>query len=138
MGFCELIVGAVVFYERFQGVEGIKDRYFIVLCNGSPDVECFTTTTKSYPELKPKLAAEFCEIKQGECCLPKRCFIDLRQVYPFDDIQLGSRLRSKSVRHIGDLPQPILKRLYTAIEGCKSLSPIEKDRFLQSLDSVSS
>jgi hypothetical protein len=105
LAHCDLETGAVIFHERFQGVEGLKDRYFIVISNRGAVVECFTTTTKTHAETKPKLATEFCEVRAGECCLPKRCFIDLRSIYAFDDIQLDSRLRSKSVKTSG-ISQP--------------------------------
>ena len=74
-----LETGAVIFYERFQGVDGPKDRYFIVIRNCGPLVECFTTTTQPHAEKSPRLATEFCEIDAGESCLPKRCFVDLSE-----------------------------------------------------------
>jgi hypothetical protein len=62
---CELETGAVIFYEQFHGVEGVKDRYFIVISNNSPWVECFTTTTRRHFDVKPKLVTEFCGIGKG-------------------------------------------------------------------------
>lgn len=97
---CTLDPGAVIFYERFQGI---------------------TTTTRTHAETKPKLASEFCEIPQGECCLPKRCFVDFRYIYRFDDIAIASRLRSRSIKHVGDLPIPVLTRILAKLNpmlGC--------------------
>lgn len=133
---CDLHPGAALFYERFEGFDGLKDRYFIVVCNGSPFVECFTTTTKLHAVHNPRLAAEYCEILQGECCLPKRCFVDFRQVHEFDDIQLSSWLRSRSVKHIGDLPDATLQRVRDALSHCRSVSPIQKRRLIAAIDAV--
>jgi hypothetical protein len=130
----ELESGAVIFHENFAGVEGIKHRYFIVIVSGSPTVECFTTTTPKFAHTQPKLRTEYCEIPEKECCLPKHCFVDLRNVYEFDDIALGSKIRSKSVRCLGYLPAATTDRLRSAINDCRSLSPDQKDRFLQSLN----
>ncbi len=129
----QLDAGAAIFYERFQGSQGLKDRYFIVVHNAAPFVECFTTTTVDHAKLKPNLCAEFCEIAAGECCLPKRCFVDFRNIYPFDDIQLGSYLGSKRVRYVGALPAPVLSRIRDALQSCRSLSSIQKERLLESL-----
>lgn len=134
MAHCDLETGAVIFYERFQGVDGTKDRYFIVIRNNGPVVDCFTTTTQLHAENKPKLATEFCELAQGECCLPKRCFVDFRSIQQFGDIELGSRLRSKSVKELGALPIDILRRIRTALVSARSLSLDEKEPLLAALD----
>jgi hypothetical protein len=131
---CALSTGAVIFYERFGGFDGIKDRYFIVLTSSPPEIECFTTTTQRHAETMPKLATEFCEIKAGECCLPKACFVDFRTVHKFDDIMIGSRLRSGSVKHLGDLPVPLAKRIRDAFSGCRTQSPDVKERVLFEMD----
>ena len=130
MRYCDLSTGAAIFYENFEGVEGLKGRYFLVITDSSPAFECFTTTTQPHAERNPKLATEFCELAQGECCLPKRCFVDFRNIYEFDDIQLNSWLRSGRVKHLGDLPNALLKRLHTALSGCRSMAPIKKIRLL--------
>jgi hypothetical protein len=132
--FCSLETGAAIFYEQFVGFDGIKDRYFIVIINLSPTVECFTTTTQLHSENDPRLATEFCEIQEGECCLPKRCFVDFRIVHAFDDIQLGSRLRSRSVRHLGDIPLQTLTRMRTSLTKARSVSEIDKERLLAAID----
>lgn len=134
MAHCDLETGAVIFYESFQGFDGPKDRYFIVIRNSGPLVECFTTTTQPHAEKKPKLATEFCELAEGECCLPKRCFVDFRRIQSFGDIELGSRLRSKSVKELGSLPNEILRRIRSALASCRSLSPEEAEPLLVALD----
>jgi len=135
LAHCDLETGATIFYEQFEGFDGVvKDRYFIVVVNRSPVVECFTTTTQPHAETNPRLATEFCEIAKDECCLPKRCFVDFRKLHTFDDIQLGSRLRSKSVKHIGDLSLDVLLRLRTSLAGSRSVSEIDKERLLAALD----
>jgi hypothetical protein len=131
---CDLETGALLFYERFEGVDGAKDRYFIVLANATPLVLCFTTTTQPHCETRPKLATEFCTIEKGECCLPKRCFVDFRYLHEFGDIELGSRLRSRSVKEIGHLPDEILGRIRNGVHGCRSLSPAQKTPILVALD----
>jgi hypothetical protein len=78
-------------------------RHFILIKNVASTVECFTTTTTPFPEVRPHLAKEYFESKQGECCLRKRCFVNFIHPESFDDIQLGSLLASKWVRHEGDL-----------------------------------
>ena len=133
MGHCDLKPGDVIFYERFAGVDIIKDRYFIVISNDGSLVNCFTTTTQPHAEKSPRLAAEFCELAAGECCLPKRCFVDLRTVHEFWDTELSSRLRSKSVKQIGYLPAQILKKLHDALLKCRSLSQDEKEPLLLAL-----
>ena len=119
---CDLETGALLFYERFEGVDRSKDRYFVVLANASPIVFCFTTTTQPHCETRPKLATEFCTIEKGECCLPKRCFVDFRHLQEFGDIELGSRLRARSVKP-GHLPDGILRRIRSGVHGCRSLTP---------------
>ncbi len=128
--------GAAIFHEKFEGAQGLKDRYFLVIHNEPPFVECFTTTTVDHPQRQPKLTTEFFEIVAGECCLPKRCFVDFRNIYAFDDIQLSSYLRSKRVRHIGDFPRPLLSRMSKALQGCRSLSSIQKEPLLTSLGGI--
>jgi hypothetical protein len=134
--YCDLETGAAIFYEQFEGAEGLKDRYFIVIQNNSPIVECLTTTTQPHALTRPKLATEFCDITDGECCLPKRCFIDFRQIYTFDDIALGSRLRSKSVKFIGDLTEDVLRKIRAGLAGCRTLTPLEKERLLAAIDAA--
>ena len=134
MNHCDLEVGAVIFYERFSGAEGLKDRYFIVVRNSSPVVACLTTTTRTHSETNPKLATEFCEVAKDESCLPKRCFIDLRNIYSFDDIVLGSKIRAKSVKTIGHLEEPVLLKLRGALVGSRGIAPIDKERLLQAID----
>ena len=136
MAHCDLETGAVIFYESFQGVDGLKDRYFIVIRNSGPLVECFTTKTQPHAEKSPKLAAEFCEIAAGESCLPKRCFVDFRRIQEFGDIELGSRIRSKSVKERGALSPEILGRLRTALASARSLSFDEKEPLLAALDGM--
>ena len=136
MSHCDLESGAVIFHEKFAGVDGLKDRYFIVIRNTSPLVECFTTTTRLHAETTPRLATEFCEIRAGECCLPKKCFVDFRTIHRFDDIVLGSRLRSKTVKHLGNLPVEILQRVRTALDNSRSVTPIDKERLNEALDDV--
>jgi hypothetical protein len=135
LSHCDLETGAVVFHEKFEGVDGLKDRYFIVVNNTSPIVECFTTTTRTHAETTPKLATEFCEIEAGECCLPKRCFVDFRTIHTFDDIVLGSRLRSKSVKYLGNIPREIIQRVRGSLVKCRSVTPIDKERLIRALDS---
>ena len=132
---CDLETGALLFYERFEGVDRSKDRYFVVLANASPIVFCFTTTTQPHCETRPKLATEFCTIEKGECCLPKRCFVDFRYLHEFGDIELGSRLRSKSVKEIGRLPVEILDRIRNGVHGCRSLTTAQKAPVLVALAS---
>jgi len=96
----------------------------------------FYNHDRNHPERNPKLSGEFCEIQAGECFLPKRCFVDLRNIYPSDDIQLGSYFRSKRVRQLGILPDPILRRLRDALQRCRSLSSIDKEQLLASLTRV--
>ena len=136
MAHCDLETGAVIFYERFQGVDGPKDRYFIVIRNCGPLVECFTTTTQPHAEKSPRLATEFCEIDAGESCLPKRCFVDFRSIQEFGDIELGSRIRSKSVKERGALSREILGRLRNALHGARSLSFDEKEPLLAAIDEM--
>lgn len=130
---CELAVGAIILYELFEGRTGSKNRYFIVISNSSPSFECFTTTTRDYPSEYPALATEYCEIRENECCLPKRCFVDLRNIYPFDDILLSSWLRSGRVKKRAELPIDILKRIQRALANCRSRSKMEKTRLNQFL-----
>ncbi len=135
MAYCDLETGAVIFYERFEGFDGsVKDRYFVVIVNSSPEVECFTTTTQPHAETNPRLATEFCEIADRECCLPKRCFLEFRKIHKFDDIQLGSRLRSRSVKHLGDIPRAVLLKIRTALAGSRGVSEVDKERLLAALD----
>lgn len=134
MPHCDLETGAVIFYERFDGIDGAKDRYFVVMSNDSPFVLCFTTTTQPHCETRPRLATEFCTIEKGETCLPKKCFVDFRTLHDFDDIELGSRLRSKSVKKIGLLPTEILTRIRNGVHGCRSLTPAQKRQVLAALN----
>ena len=124
----------MIFHERFEGCESLKDRYFVVVCNGVPEVECFTTTTKEHGRRNSKLATEFCEIAEHESCLPKRCFVDFRNIYPFDDIALSSKLRSKSVKYLGQLPHGVLRRIRDGLSRCRSLSLVQKERLLAAID----
>lgn len=134
MAHCDLKTDSIIFYELFEGVEGPKDRYFVVIRNSGPLIQCFTTTTRTHAESKPKLAKEFCEFVEGECCLPKRCFVDFRTIYQFGDIELGSRLRSKSVKELGILPEDLLRRLREELAKCRSLSLEEKEPLLEAID----
>jgi hypothetical protein len=131
--FCTLEPGAVIFYERFEGFEATKDRYFIVITRGAPVVECFTTTTQDHAQRIPRLSSEFFGISYGESCLPKRCFVDFRNVYEFGDTEISSRLRSRSIRHLGDLSAAVVARMCDRLNACRSLSAIQKERFLRSL-----
>ena len=124
--FCALRTGAAIFHERFEGAEAVKDRYFLVITDASPAFDCFTTTTQSHADRIAGLSSEYCEILEGECVLPKRCFVDLRSVYAFDDIHLSSWLRSGRVRHLGDLPSEILARILSALKGSRALSRRKK------------
>jgi hypothetical protein len=134
LAHCDLETGAVIFYEQFEGIDGVKDRYFVVISNCGPVVECFTTTTQLHAETNPKLATEFCEISEGECCLPKRCFVDFRKIHSFDDIQLGSRLRSKSVKYLGDIETDVLLRIRRSLAIARSISDFDKERLLAAID----
>jgi hypothetical protein len=136
LSHCDLESGAIIFHEKFAAIDGLKDRYFIVIRNVSPIVECFTTTTRLHAETTPKLASEFCEIVTGECCLPKRCFVDFRTIHSFDDIVLGSRLRSKSVKYLGDMPIEVIERVRSALDKCRSVTPVDKERLLGALDDI--
>jgi hypothetical protein len=91
-------------------------------------------TTTPFSEVRPQLAKEYFEIKQGECCLRKRCFVDFIHPESFDDIQFGSLLASKWVRHEGDLSIDLIGRLRAALQGSRTLSPIQKADLLASLD----
>ncbi len=133
--YCDLETGAVIFYEQFSGAEGLKDRYFIVIQNNSPSVECFSTTTQPHGLTNPKLATEYCEIIAGECCLPKRCFINFRQIHAFDDIVLRNQIRVKNVKHIGDLPTAVLRKVRDGLACCRTLTPFDKERLLSAIDS---
>jgi hypothetical protein len=134
LAHCDLETGAVIFHEKFEGQEETKDRYFIVISNRGALVECFTTTTREHARNKPRLSTEYCEVFAGECCLPKRCFVDFRNIYPFDDIVLGSRLRSKTVRFLGSLSTEILARIRSSLAGSRVLSPAAKDRLVAEID----
>jgi hypothetical protein len=134
LAYCDLETGAIIFYEKFEGHEETKDRYFVIISNKAALVECFTTTTQLHAKNSPKLANEYCEILEGECCLPKRCFVDFRSIYPFDDIQLGSRLRSKSVKRLGCLVPELLSRIRASLANSRSLSPDEKERLIAEID----
>jgi hypothetical protein len=134
LSHCALETGAVIRYESFEGVEGLKDRYFIVLVNSTPEIECFTTTTQPHAERNPRLASEFCEIHKDECCLPRRCFVDFREVYRFDDISIGSRLRSGRIKHLGDLPDGVLQKIHDGFIACRSQSQVVKDRILKAIN----
>ena len=136
MNRCTLEAGAIIFYEKFAGYEGLKDRFFVVAANESPSVHCLTTTTRLHAETNPRLATEFCAIDDGECCLPKRCFVDFRQIYTFDDIQMSSYLRSKRVKEIGRLPAEIIGRIEAALRGSRILSEAEKEPLLEGLRSA--
>jgi hypothetical protein len=62
--------------------------------------------------------------------------VDFRTLHDFDDIELGSRLRSRSVKEIGQLPVEILSRIRNGVHGCRSLTPAQKARVLAALDST--
>lgn len=137
MSHCTLEIGSVVFHEKFDGHNGLKDRYFIVVLNESPSVQCFTVTTQPHAETKPRLATEFCQIATGECCLPKRCFVDFRRVYSFDDIQMSSWINSKRVKEIGFLPDELIARIEESLHRSRMLSDAEKEPLLRGLASRS-
>lgn len=130
--YCALKTGAVIFYDMFPGIQGDKGRWFIVITDQGPTFECFTTTTRPHTE-NPKLANEFCELVEGECCLPKTCLVDFRYVYQFDDIHLNSWLRSRRVQHKCDLSPDLLSRISNSLEKARSLAKTEKDRLRSSL-----
>lgn len=131
---CELRPGAVIFYEQFEGVNDVKDRYFVIVKNATPTVHCFTTTTIPWPERNSRWAREYFEIKEDECCLPKRCFVDFIHPEYFDDIALGSKLTSRRVKHKCDLDGGLMTRLRDALYSSRTLSPAQKAELVFSLD----
>ena len=131
---CDLPPGSVVFYEDFDGSVEVKDRYFVVIRNIPPTVTCFTTTTRDHTRAKPHLITEYFEIKVGECCLPKHCFLDFIHPHEFDDIQFGTLLGSKRVQSKGELPRDLLSRLRDALKSSRTLSLVQKNALLASLD----
>jgi len=87
------------------------------------------------PDAKPhyeqtKLVKEYFEIREGECCLPKLCYVDFRTLYRFDDIQLGSRIRSRAVQRKGHLSNDLLKRIHQALVHSKTLERPKKQMVL--------
>lgn len=134
MQACELETGDVLFYERFRGHTELKDRYFVVLVNGGELLICLTTTTRNWPQEVPRLATEFVEVSRGESCLPKSCFIDLRNAQEFQDTVINSKLRAGTVKVLGTLPVAVLSRLRDTLAGTKSLSLNEKRQFIDALE----